>query len=84
MKLNFPKISASQVALLRVDSNTGIVLDGKFKFYLSEDQTVYSIFDNYNDAMNYVELCIKPKRTIDATLYDSLENVLYYYDPFKK
>ena len=84
MKLKFPRINANQVALLRVDSLTGILLDDNFRLFISEEQIAYSIFESYKDAMNYVESVIKPKETIDATLYDYSNNIIYYYNPFDK
>ncbi len=84
MNPKFPTVEEKNIVLLRADALTGIVLDDQFKRVLSSDQNVYSIFNHYEDAISYIESVIKYKPNIEAVVYNSREEVLYYYNPFEK
>ena len=81
MKMEFPKINKGQVVLMRAESLTGVLLDDKFNRVISKDQVFYSVFDNYESAVIYIDVIVKNKKNVEIIIYDNHQKVLHYYDP---
>jgi hypothetical protein len=71
----FPEIDLNEVALVRVDSKTGHVLDENFCLCLSESQKVYTVFGSEEEAMSYINRKKMEIPNIDYSLYNN-ENKL--------
>ena len=69
---NLPILSDNQVAILRAELKTGHVCDINFILATAEDQRVYSIFQNVNAAIQYINEIKASKK--------GLEFVIYYKD----
>jgi hypothetical protein len=77
----FPELLSGQVALMRVDTNTGIVLDEQFKRSKDEIQKVYTVFDNENDALSVVREIMIERQDIEFIIYKSENKVLHFIRP---
>ncbi len=81
----FPKILKGQAVLLRADTYTGHVLDESYNVARNENQKVYTVFDSFEEALRFAQgISIEKKDLIDCTIYDFNQDVLYYFNPFKK
>jgi hypothetical protein len=78
MKLeDFPELLHDQVALIRAEKATGIVLDDQFKRHISKEQVFYSVFENREMAMKYIDQC---KRTdVEFTIFGKRHELLYQH-----
>ena len=65
----FPLLKAEQVALLRADINTGIVLDKNYVYATMPDQEVFVIFDNIEYAIKFAKAIISEKKDIECVIY---------------
>lgn len=72
----FPKLEQYQVALLRADVNTGIVLDDNYEVATKDIQKVYSIFDSVDDGINYIKLVFNIRDDIEFVIYDFNNEVI--------
>lgn len=72
----FPLLQGEQVALLRVDKSTGIVLDENFSPDISEKQIRFSKFETQEEAVIYIESL---KRVdIEFCIYDKNKNITIF------
>jgi len=78
--MKFPKITHSQVALIRADTFTGNILDEKFNLYISDSQIGYSVFNSKEEAIIYIRKIQMKKENIEFTILNSNEEVIYYCD----
>ncbi|WP_348621845.1 hypothetical protein [Pedobacter lusitanus] len=65
----FPQLKDRQVALLRADINTGIVLDRNYIYATTSDQEVYTVFDDINSAIRSAKAIIAEKKDIECGIY---------------
>jgi hypothetical protein len=65
----FPLLKNGQVALLRADINTGIVLDKNYVYATTPDQEVYVVFDNIDLAIEFAKLIIMERNDIECGIY---------------
>jgi len=65
----FPLLKNGQVALLRADINTGIVLDKNYVYATTPDQEVYVVFDNIDLAIEFSKLIIMERNDIECGIY---------------
>jgi hypothetical protein len=65
----FPLLKNGQVALLRADINTGIVLDKNYIYATTPDQEVYVVFDNIDLAIEFAKLIITERNDIECGIY---------------
>ncbi len=72
----FPKLEQNQVALLRADVNTGIVLDDNYAIATKDTQKVYSIFDSVDDSINYIKSVFNIRDDIEFVIYDFNNQVI--------
>lgn len=77
----FPSISEEQVVLIRADALNGHILCEDFSLAKVAEENVYTVFENYKAAIEYVNVIIKGKETIEAVIYDNKQNVIYYFNP---
>jgi hypothetical protein len=68
MKLEeFPQLLNNQVTLIRAEKATGIILDDQFKRHVSYEQVCYSVFENRELAMKYIDQC--QRTDVEFTLF---------------
>lgn len=77
----FPILKVHQVALMRADARTGHVLDEQFNLASTEDQKVYTIFEDVDLALNYAKSKILSMKSIECVIYDSNEQVKFFISP---
>ena len=80
---NFPNLKAGQVALLRAETNTGIVLDEKFKRATKEEQKAYTIYNDVNDAILAAQNIIVERRDIECAIFDQNNAFIKRIEPIK-
>lgn len=76
----FPKLTNTQVALLRADINTGHVIDEKLGLAISDDQKVYTLFDDSEKALFYAKNLILENKTVECVIYSDESKILYHLD----
>jgi hypothetical protein len=80
--MDIPKINDNQFAVGKAEYATGFVLtnDGKY-FRNGEDISImYEIFENYNEALNFVITKVKNNPKIECWITDSKGNHILTYD----
>jgi hypothetical protein len=75
---SFPLLKHNQVALLRADKNTGIVLDDQLSFALNDSQKVFSVFDSLNDAIVFADDFLSFNQKVEVVIYSDNEEVLFH------
>jgi hypothetical protein len=75
---SFPLLKHNQVALLRADKNTGIVLDDQLSFALNDSQKVFSVFDSLNDAIFFADDFLSFNQKVEVVIYSDNEEVLFH------
>jgi len=76
MTSKFPELRDSQVALLRAEISTGIVLDEHFNRATSPSQNVYTIFEDFNSAIDFAKSLINKRKDIECNLYGKEMNFI--------
>lgn len=79
----FPSLKANQVALLRSDVKSGIVLDENLEMAVSDLQVVYTVFDDFDAAITASNELIKDGR-IECVIYGKDKAVVRYLSPIRK
>ena len=74
----FPKIECGQVALMRADKNTGIVMDEKFEHALTDEQKVYTVFDSHDSAIEYAKRISSERKYVEIVIYGQNMEVLTF------
>lgn len=77
MITKFPELKSTEVALVRADNNTGIVLDIDYKAHANVNQIKYSIFDSIESAITYINENKKTYKNIEFVIYNNFNNVVY-------
>lgn len=77
MITKFPELKSTEVALVRADNNTGIVLDVDYKTHTNMNQIKYSIFDSIESAITYINENKKMYKNVEFVVYNNLNNVIY-------
>lgn len=78
MVREFPKLEDEQVAVMRAERETGIVLDEQFKRAVSDEQKIFTIFENVSKAIEYSECVGKERSDIELIIYNGQENIIYH------
>lgn len=78
MAREFPKLEDGQVTVLRAERATGIVLDEQFKRAISDEQKIFTIFENVSKAIEYSECAGKERLDIELIIYNGQENIIYH------
>lgn len=76
----FPKLQINQVALMRADKNTGIVIDENFDFALRKDQKVYSVYNSYEEALTYANRISSERINVEIVIYDHNKEVIKFIE----
>ena len=74
----FLDLKKNEVALLRAEKKTGIVLDEDLLYATRNDQKVYTIFDSFDEAMIFAKRIISCSEEIEVVIYSCEEEVVYY------
>lgn len=77
----FPVLSKDQVALIRAEFSTGIILDEMFSYAISKEQRVYNVFDSFEEATTFAKKILSEKNNVEVIIYDSEEKLLSYLKP---
>lgn len=77
MITEFPDLKSTEVALVRADNNTGIVLDIDCKIHTNTNQIKYTIFDSIESAITYINENKKTYKDIEFIIYNKFNNVIY-------
>jgi len=78
MKPIFPELKENEVALVRAEQRTGHVLDEEFNLAMKEEQVVFSIFENEDEALNYAKSVLQKRPNLKCVIYGLNETVLHY------
>ncbi|RZL37984.1 MAG: hypothetical protein EOO96_03885 [Pedobacter sp.] len=65
----FPELKNEQVALLRADINTGIILDKDYVYATTINQEVYTVFDNVKSAIKFAKSIISERNDVECGIY---------------
>ena len=76
----FPQLVKVQAALLRAGAATGHVLDESMQLAFSDTQKVYTVFDNYDNALIYAKETIKEGK-VECVIYGNDGVILKYVKP---
>lgn len=74
---NFPVMDFKEVALIRAEISTGIVLDEACNYAVYPDQKVYTVFENIDKGLKYARQIIEERRNIECVLYGIDQRVLH-------
>jgi hypothetical protein len=77
----FPKLRIGQVALLRAQNTTGHVLDENCETARSINQKVYTVFENTDDALQFVRSFVSSKGNIECVIYNNNQETLFFITP---
>lgn len=77
----FPTLHDNEVALVRAEFSTGVVLDEDFKQAIHEYQKVYTIFENLDTAISATERMIRENTNIECTLLGRENSLIKYITP---
>jgi hypothetical protein len=78
----FPELKNSQVALLRTNSQTGLVLDEMLNLVTNDEQKVYTIFNSYYEALESAKsIMSKEENNIECVIYGKNQEVLFTLTP---
>jgi hypothetical protein len=84
MKYKFPTLTGDQVALMRADAETGILLDEDFNTFDDKSKGLYTVFATNDEAIKYIQQVVRKQRGTEAIVYSSETVVSHYYNPFDK
>lgn len=73
----FPVMGLKEVALVRAELNSGIVLDEACNYAVFPDQKVYTVFDNLDKGLKYARQVIEERNNIECVLYGIDQSVLH-------
>ncbi|WP_316753456.1 hypothetical protein [Pedobacter gandavensis] len=74
---NFPIMNVKEVALVRAEIATGILLDEACNYAVYPHQKVYTVFENIDKGLKYARQIIEEKRNIECVLYGIDQRVLH-------
>lgn len=84
MKYKFPALTGQQVALIRADADSGILLDEDYNPFDGESKSLYTVFANLDEAIKYIQQVVRKQRGTEAIVYSSETVVAHYYNPLDK
>ena len=74
----FPVLKPNEVALVRADHNTGIILDEMFNRAITDDQNVYTIFKSEKEALAAARKILSEKGDVEILIYGAGQECLYF------
>lgn len=75
---NFPKLQEHQVAIIMAQKSTGIILNDKLEFDISDGQNIYFVFESFETAKTYIDGIKKSRSDIEFVIYDKIGVVLEF------
>lgn len=75
---DFPVLKKKEVALLRAEKATGILLDEFLKRAVSDNQETYTVFTSFIDAKTYADNLLSLNNEIEIIIYSNKDEVLFY------
>jgi hypothetical protein len=79
----FPGLKDSQVALVRADINTGTVLDENYKYAIDDNQKVFTLFKDVDQALSFAKLIITERKDIECYIYKIENQPIFMLDANK-
>lgn len=76
--MNSPRLLENQVAVIMVNGATGHVLTIDGSVYLDDEKEVYFIFDDLESAKQFIDNKREKDNTIDFSVFDFKNNLIYY------
>lgn len=78
--MKFPTLKENEFTVLMANCETGIVLDVNFNIYQNnmENQEVYSIFENIQQAKEFVNKISEEYDKIEFIIYNSKQEVVEF------
>lgn len=73
---NFPRLDDKQVALIRTELNTGHVLDEEFHLAINENQKVFTVYNNIDEAKMEALKILEKRKDTELVIYDYKQSVL--------
>lgn len=83
MTYKFPLLKDNEVALMRADAESGLLLDEDFNPF-DGSKNLYTVFANNDEALKYIQQVVRKQRGTEAIVYSSETVVSYYFNPFDK
>lgn len=78
----FPELKQNEVALLRAEVATSVVLDEAFHRVISAGQKVYTVFASIEEVLIIVKDIMVKMKSIECVIYGRDQSVLHYFSPF--
>jgi Cysteine-rich CPCC len=78
---DFPILTGSQVAMLRIDLYIGHVVDVNMELATKKEQEVWTIYDLINSAIGDAFLIVKEFDHIECSIFDKDRNLLRLIQP---
>ena len=75
---DFPQLKNTEVALLRADALTGHVLDHNCILAVNNAQSVFTIYNNFQSALDEANSMVSTKVNIECVIYGIDKAVLQY------
>ena len=76
--MKFPILSPGEVAILRAEYATGHILDESLKIAINDGQTVFTVVNSIDKALQIVKDLIKGNEELECVIYDEKEKMLFY------
>jgi len=62
----FPNLIGEQVALIKADINTGIILDDNYNYSVNSDKSVYVVLANKDDAVKFAKSIVLERKNVEC------------------
>jgi hypothetical protein len=79
----FPALKDNEVALMRAQFSTGHILDENINLAINDDQPVYTIFKNLDEAIIAAQKIIEENSSIECVIYGKENAFIKYVSPKK-
>ena len=76
---DFPILEDEQVVVVRAQKSTGIILDETYNKLVSDDQNMFTIFQNIGVANAYIEENKRTRNDIEFIIYGKGQIVLSFF-----
>jgi hypothetical protein len=81
MTKDFPILNGNQVAMIRNDLYTGIVVDINMEWATKEEQEILTIYDLIDGAISDANLIVEKYDHIECSIFDKDRNRLRLIQP---
>lgn len=78
MQEPFPSLLDTQVALIRAEYNTGIVVDKNYARAMGDNQQVYTVYSNSNEALRVAIDIVQSHPHIECCIQRVGEELVHY------